>query len=177
MACTIFTIQKHDHFIGEDNLSTQAHHGSDYSRSPLRTLCGITSSSNTSLARLYTIYNLILVSNFAQLHHTVESLFHHTQWKIVRIPDPCDPDPQRYAMLAVVTRLLVRGFNHRIRKGIWRRDKPSGLELTVRSAIYKCEYFQAFEQVPDWVGKRKELGKTGKELGISMEDLKVWFMG
>lgn len=60
---------------------------------------------------------------------------------------------------------------------MWRRGKPSDLEFTVRSAVYKCEYFQAFEQMPDWVGQMKELGKTGKELGISMEDLKVWFMG
>lgn len=43
------------------------------------------------------------------------------RWLLSRIPDPCDPDPVRYAILACLAEELVKAFNWRLSLGM-RRD-------------------------------------------------------
>jgi hypothetical protein len=149
----------------------------------------------TSLERIYLLFNHIRYSNLAQFRRDVESFFHQPSLKLKHIPDPTDPNSIHYAIICVITQLLVLGFNHRIRKGQWRRGAPSELELTVRSAVYRCPYVQELETMPEWVdrvpmlekrvvvrvdGKMpwgREVCKRGVQLGLVMWDMSNLFLG
>ena len=44
-------------------------------------------------------------------------------WRLHRIPDPKDPDPIRYAILACIVEALLDAFNFRLSKGFRRNGK------------------------------------------------------
>jgi hypothetical protein len=54
----------------------------------------------------------------------LEWLWRQHQRKICDIPDPCDDDPARCAMLAGITYLSVRSFNARVALGLTRDGHP-----------------------------------------------------
>lgn len=45
------------------------------------------------------------------------------KWSLHSIPDPCDPDPVPYAMLASIVEELVKAFNWRLQHGQRRNGK------------------------------------------------------
>ncbi|KAF8550156.1 hypothetical protein OG21DRAFT_1514396 [Imleria badia] len=69
----------------------------------------------------------------------------HPDWSISALPDPADPDPTRYAVLAVLTRLMCASFNRRIELGL-PRDAPAIIidfaALQARPKVY--------EAPPEW---------------------------
>jgi len=42
----------------------------------------------------------------------------HPDWAVADILDPADPDPLRYVILAVLTRLMCQAFSYRIDIGL-----------------------------------------------------------
>lgn len=47
-----------------------------------------------------------------------------SKWALATIPDPCDPDPVRYAMFASIVEELVAAFNWRLSFGL-RRNRQN----------------------------------------------------
>ncbi|KIJ57805.1 hypothetical protein HYDPIDRAFT_171532, partial [Hydnomerulius pinastri MD-312] len=69
----------------------------------------------------------------------------HPDWSVCDLPDPEDHDPLRYAVLAVLTRLMCTSFNRRVELGL-PRDAPPIIEdfeeLQARPKV--------FERPPEW---------------------------
>lgn len=111
------------------------------------------------------MYECIVYANTIGLRNEIEFFFIRSTWKVSEIPDPADPDPQRYAILSVIPHLLVRAFNRLIEKGL-PRDAPAIVmgddhfdELASRPKI--------LETVPAWCVSVPEIDQT---LVIPSED-------
>ena len=68
----------------------------------------------TPIASLYRMYEFIVLGFTVGLRTEIEWFFNHASWKLSEIPDPDDPDPERYAILAVLPRFLVIAYNRLI---------------------------------------------------------------
>ena len=79
--------------------------------------------SDTPLAALYRIYEHIVLDQSIEIRNELEAFWFHSSWKVSKIPDPKDPDPERYACLACIPALLCLAFNKRIELGL-PRDAP-----------------------------------------------------
>ena len=92
------------------------------------------------------MYAFLVTGHNAKLRGEVEYFFNHSHWAVMEIPDPQDPDPVRYAVLAAIPHLLVESFNYNIGLGL-PRDAPTYIEdfdeLRSRPKI--------FEKLPEWV--------------------------
>lgn len=79
-------------------------------------------------------------------------------WLVRDIPDPCDPDPARYAVLAGITHFLVSAFNRRIGDGLSRdRDTPRTRRERERCGKWWAPWRKEYglpplvpEEVPVW---------------------------
>jgi hypothetical protein len=74
-----------------------------------------------------------------QFRNEIEYFWNQKSWAVQAIPDPKDPDPVRYAILAVLTDQMVRAFNHLIERGL-PRDAASDphadfVELATRERV------------------------------------------
>ena len=60
------------------------------------------------------------------MSYECDYLFRHgsKRWLLCHIPDPHDPDPVRYAILASLVETLVEAFNWRLELGIRRGGGP-----------------------------------------------------
>lgn len=104
------------------------------------------------LAALYRIYVTIVGADTIWMRNEIEAFWSHHQWRVSEIPDPKDPDPQRYALLATIPYLLVRAFNANINLGL-PRDAPAIFtleeEMEFRSRPKKLEHAPAWaDKVP-----------------------------
>lgn len=79
---------------------------------------------DTSLFALYRLYELIVLDKVLSYRNALEAFWRTRNWPIQEIEDPKDDDPERYAVLAGCTYLLMRSFNQRVKLGL-RRDMPS----------------------------------------------------
>jgi hypothetical protein len=75
--------------------------------------------AETPLAQLYRIYTYILMDDHEQINFHLEALWQQP-WRIRNIPDPLDPEPERYAFLACTAALVCRLFNGKINAGMHR---------------------------------------------------------
>ncbi|KAF8867837.1 hypothetical protein CPB84DRAFT_1526738 [Gymnopilus junonius] len=76
---------------------------------------------DTPLRSLYRLYECIVTSDEDELMQESQYWFHtQTTWLLKDIPDPQDPDPVRYAVLASLTDALVHAFNQKIKLGLRR---------------------------------------------------------
>ncbi|KAH6612922.1 hypothetical protein B0J18DRAFT_470273 [Chaetomium sp. MPI-SDFR-AT-0129] len=105
----------------------------------------------TPLASLYRMYEYLTIGHIKALRSEIERFFNHPSWAVSAIPDPADPDPQRYAILAGIPSLLVTAFNRLIERGL-PRGSPSIItgvemeeELRRRPVVLETE--------PAWVGR------------------------
>jgi hypothetical protein len=78
---------------------------------------------DTPFAALYRLYEDLCANDLIMMGYECEYFFFHKQrsWHLVAIPDPMDPDPIRYAILASMVDALVDAFNWRLELGL-RRD-------------------------------------------------------
>jgi hypothetical protein len=76
------------------------------------------SLTDTPLSSLYRLYHFIVTDDTTELRNELEFFFNRAQWPVNAIPDPKDTNPQRYAILAVLTALMCRAFNRLIEKGL-----------------------------------------------------------
>ncbi|PMD59935.1 uncharacterized protein K444DRAFT_529223, partial [Hyaloscypha bicolor E] len=62
------------------------------------------------------LYHFIVTDDIIELRNELESFFNRAEWPVNAILDPKDTNPQRYAILAVLTALMCRAFNRLIEK-------------------------------------------------------------
>ncbi|KAF8122664.1 hypothetical protein EV363DRAFT_1182140 [Boletus edulis] len=103
-------------------------------------------SPSASLYRIYAFFVLGWTTAFRnELEYFCCS---HPDWRVSALPDPVDPDPTRYAVLAVLTRLMCASFNRRIELGL-PRDAPAIITdfaaLRARPKLY--------ERPPEWADR------------------------
>lgn len=80
---------------------------------------------DTPLRSVYRLYEIYMTQEFVFLRIECEYMWYHTgqKWSLSSIPDPCDPNPVRYAMLASIVEELVKAFNWRLKHGARRNRK------------------------------------------------------
>lgn len=79
-------------------------------------------SPSDAHATLHWIYESMLLRLCAAVGAETGYFFYQPQWTVHDIPEPRDPDPIRYAMLACTVKELVRVFSWWIGMGL-RRDE------------------------------------------------------
>ena len=83
---------------------------------------------DTPLAVLYRLYECTCTRSHNETMEESQYLFHHQPlWRVKDIPDPKDPDPVRYAILASLAETLATSFNFKINLGLRRgitNEKP-----------------------------------------------------
>ncbi|CAG8143842.1 unnamed protein product [Penicillium olsonii] len=77
---------------------------------------------DTPLRSIYRLYELHLSGRYALMGWETEYFFGRTDWKLEDIPDPQDPDPLRYAVVASIMEELHEAVNWRLGLGL-RRNK------------------------------------------------------
>lgn len=113
---------------------------------------------HTPTASLYRMYEYLVTGFIIGLRSEIEHFFNQPSWAVSMIPDPKDPDPERYAILAVLPYYLVVAFNRLIERGL-PRDSPAIItseemeeELRARPIVR--------EEEPSWVREVPKLEQT-----------------
>jgi hypothetical protein len=115
-------------------------------------------TGETSSASLYRMYEYLVVGDTIGLRNEIEYFFNRPSWAVAAIPDPMDPDPERYAILAVLPSYLVTAFNRLIERGL-PRDSPAiiaGPEVEAELRSRKV----VLEEEPSWAAKVPPLPQT-----------------
>lgn len=107
---------------------------------------------DTPLCSLYRLYELNVARgavHLIQLIQEVTYFFYRdsSRWSIFNIPDPKDPDPIRYAILAALVETLAEAFNWRIHLGLLRDGER------VETRPLPSRVLDKREVVPDWVAQ------------------------
>lgn len=112
----------------------------------------------TPTASLYRMYEYLVTGFIIGLRSEIEYFFNQPSWAVAAIPDPKDPDAQRYAILAVLPHYLVMAFNRLIERGL-PRGSPAIIagndaeeELRSRPIV--------LEEEPSWVADVPKLEQT-----------------
>ncbi|KAH8918399.1 hypothetical protein BT69DRAFT_1285712 [Atractiella rhizophila] len=101
---------------------------------------------DTPLAALYRLYEYSC-SHAISFVHEVTYIWYRFDWPIFDFPDPKDPDPVRYAILACLVESMVYAFNWRIEEHGFRREKHEILYFG-RNPLPLT-----LERVPEWCRK------------------------
>lgn len=114
---------------------------------------------DTPLCSLYRLYELIVGRGCIYLIHLVQEVTYFfyrdgSRWSIRNIPDPKDPDPVRYAILAALVETLAEAFNWRIHLGLLRNGER------VETRPLPSEVLDQRELVPDWAAKLPAIDET-----------------
>lgn len=99
-------------------------------------------------ASLYRMYEYLVIGYITGLRTEIEFFFNQPTWAVSAIPDPQDPDPERYAILAVLPIYLVTAFNRLIEKGL-----PRGSPAIIAGPKAEAELRarpRVLEQTPEW---------------------------
>jgi hypothetical protein len=99
-------------------------------------------------ASLYRMYECIAVNDHGRLRVEARAFFHLVNWPVADIPDPDDPDPARYAMLAVIVKLMVADFNDLIEQR-FPRGVPTALTVQMADELRAKPIVR--EELPGWV--------------------------
>ncbi|OJJ50432.1 hypothetical protein ASPZODRAFT_2118010 [Penicilliopsis zonata CBS 506.65] len=78
---------------------------------------------DTPIRSIYRIYEAMAAREYVAIGPEVEYFWYQARhsWSVHCIPDPCDHDPIRYAILACIAEELADAFNWRLSQGL-RRD-------------------------------------------------------
>lgn len=78
---------------------------------------------DTPLRSIYRLYELHLSDHYGRIGYETEYFFFRPDWKLENIPDPKDPDPLRYAIIASITEELHDAVNWRLSLGLRRNEE------------------------------------------------------
>lgn len=112
----------------------------------------------TPTASLYRVYEYLVVGNTTGLRTEIEYFFNKPSWAVAAIPDPADPDPIRYAILAIIPQYQALAYNRLIQRGLPRGSPaiiagPEALRELQRREI-------RLETVPSWAANVPRLAQT-----------------
>ncbi|KAI9568105.1 hypothetical protein HD554DRAFT_2022877 [Boletus coccyginus] len=97
-------------------------------------------------ASFYRIYEFFVLGWTTAFRNELEYFCcSHPDWSVSGLSDPADSDPTRYAVLAVLTRLMCASFNRRIEQGL-PRDAPA---IIIDFAALRARP-KAYEAPPAW---------------------------
>ncbi|KAL2016830.1 hypothetical protein VTK56DRAFT_2953 [Thermocarpiscus australiensis] len=105
----------------------------------------------TPTASLYRMSEYLVLGYITGLRTEIEYFLNQPSWAVSAIPDPVDPDPERYAILAVLPYYLVTAFNRLIERGL-----PRGSPAIIAGAAAEEELRArevVLEQEPSWAAK------------------------
>lgn len=111
---------------------------------------------DTPLRSVYRIYECFLVNRYGLMGYETEYFFFHSDWRLRDIPDPSDPDPVRYAILACIVEELHKSFNWKLSLGLKRIG-----ELAIRERDEDPWPEFVAEELPGWT---KNVAPIDKEL-------------
>lgn len=112
----------------------------------------------TPIASLYRMYEYLVTGFTAGLRSEIEYFFNQPSWAVSAIPDPKDPDPQRYAIVAVLPYYLVTAFNRLIERGL-PRGSPAVIAGNEAEAELRSRPI-VLEEEPAWGMKVPKLEQT-----------------
>lgn len=78
---------------------------------------------DTPLRSVYRLYELHLADHYELMGWETEYFFYRPDWRLRDIPDPKDPDPLRYAILASIVEELHEAVNWRLSLGLRRNHE------------------------------------------------------
>lgn len=110
--------------------------------------------TDTPIASLYRIYEHLVLDQHIAIRNEFEAFWFQSSWALCKIPDPRDPNPERYACLAGIVRLLCLAFNKRIDLGL-PRDAPSIFTQSMLKEWRASERLR--EETPIWVAEVPKL--------------------
>ncbi|KAK4238324.1 hypothetical protein C8A03DRAFT_43924 [Achaetomium macrosporum] len=105
----------------------------------------------TPTASLYRMYEYLVLGYITGLRTEIEYFFNQLSWAVSAVPDPVDPDAERYAILAVLPYYLVTAFNRLIERGL-----PRGSPAIIAGAAAEEELRArevVLEQEPSWAAE------------------------
>jgi hypothetical protein len=111
----------------------------------------------TPTASLYRMYEYLVVGYIIGLRTEIEYFFNQPSWAVSAIPDPEDPNPERYAILAVLPYYLVTAFNRLIERGLPRGSPAIIAGNAVEDALRRRKV--VLEREPSWVAKVPPLSR------------------
>jgi hypothetical protein len=120
---------------------------------------------DTPLACLHRIYGFFVLDLVFRFRNEIEYFCHQYTWSVAAIPDPRDPDKLRYAILAVLTRLLCQAFNKNIALGLPRNTPPVDFDWDIVLAQPRI-----LETMPDWATKVPRVRPEGREYVLEGRD-------
>ncbi|QRV86434.1 DNA-binding protein [Ceratobasidium sp. AG-Ba] len=101
---------------------------------------------DTPLRSLYRLCVSICAQELDEIRLESAYFWRHSDWPIQDIPDPKDPDPVRYAVLASLVEELANAFNEKIENGLRR-----GMELyEIDYRALAREENKPLETCPGW---------------------------
>lgn len=78
---------------------------------------------DTPLRSIYRMYEAMIADVYVAIGTETEYFWYQRDWGLQSIPDPLDPDPIRYAMVACLVEELVEACNWRLSLGMRRNGK------------------------------------------------------
>jgi len=102
-------------------------------------------AKDSPISSLYRLYHFVVIDDNIELRNELEFFFNKADWPVNEIPDPQDKNPKRYAILAVMTALMVRAFNRLIDKGL-----PRNSPAIIMDPEVLAEQPKILEEVPSW---------------------------
>lgn len=108
-------------------------------------------SRNDPVSTLYRLYESFVLDDNAQLRSEIEYFWNRPDWPVSSIPDPQDPHPTRYAILAVLTCWLAKAFNHLITHGTLRRTAEHITPEELKEL--QAQEPKALEEPPAWAAE------------------------
>ena len=133
----------------------------------------------TPTASLYRMYEYLVTGYTIGLRSEIEYFYNQPAWTVSNIPDPKDPDPARYAILAVLPYYLVTAFNRLIERGLPRGSPAIIPGEEAEDKLRACKV--VLEEEPKWAVKVPKVeqtlvipGQSGKEPNV--EDRSTRFL-
>ncbi|KAK7042433.1 hypothetical protein R3P38DRAFT_2890448 [Favolaschia claudopus] len=106
---------------------------------------------DTPLRALYRLYECTVDYDANEMMLDSQYWFHQqAHWRLVEVPDPEDPDPTRYAVIASLVEDLVDSFNYKIKLGL-RRGITFERPWLIKD--FKDDPHPPFECAPLWTSR------------------------
>ncbi|KAJ6160369.1 hypothetical protein N7470_003765 [Penicillium chermesinum] len=122
---------------------------------------------DTPLRSIYRLYELFMADQYPLLGWETEYfVFSQPEWRLQDIPDPRDPDPLRYAMIASIVEELVEAINWRLRLGLRR----NGDHVYREQDIDPLPPFDP-EELPAWTKTVPPMNKELLKLSVPADHL------
>jgi hypothetical protein len=102
------------------------------------------------------MYQHLVLGDTSRIRSEVIYINRRHRWTIRDIPDPRDPDPARYAIVAVMTIWLCEAINWRIEHALHRDAPDIFTDIKAEELLARTKLF---EEIPHWamrVAKLKE---------------------